>query len=265
MRSTKSRFRAGVAAALVVLVATTGGLMTSAPAGATTTQNNNFTKRMYSDFLIRSPDEAELLWWDTYLASNSRTSMVSSIVDDSEFAYLWVASVQQYYLGASDDDSTAFMALYNSLDTSGNFVATEVSVLGGSEYFTAAGSTNTGFVTRLYQDVLQRNGGTSEISYWVGQLSAATKTRSQVAQNFIRSSEAAARRVAGPSSATSCATTVINDVASVAAGAYCLILDRIADSSGASYWTTELAGTAQMPALWSQLAGSTEYFNLAQP
>ena len=42
------------------------------------------------------------------------------------------------------------------------------------------------------------------------------------------------------------------------------MLKRPADPGGLTFWRDHLAQTGQLPTLWGQLAGSTEYFNNAQ-
>jgi hypothetical protein len=261
----KTTITARAIAALVAL-AVTFGVLSPAPAGASTAQERaNFTTHVYEDYLFRAPTIDEFTWWEAYLAGGgSRTAMVTDVLEGDEFAYLWVSGVQQYYLGAANWDDPAFATMVTSLETSANFVATEVSVLGSAAYYSLAGSTNSAFVTKLYHDVLQRTGSPGDVAYWAGELTSGARTRNQVSQSFIRTTEAAARRVAGGASASSCATNVLSDVGSVGAGAYCIVLDRMADAPGASFWTGQLSGTSQMPALWASLTGSGEYFALAQ-
>ncbi len=143
-------------------------------------------------------------------------------------------------------------------------MAGEVSVLAGSPYFALHGSNNSDYVEGLFHDVLLRPSDPSGLSFWVGRLNAATWTRAAVATAFIRTTEAANRRVSGTVGATSCAATELTDEDALPSGSYCLVLDRLADPSGATYWSGQLAGSAQLPAVWASLVGSSEYFNHAQ-
>lgn len=188
---------------------------------------------------------------------------VTSVLQTDEFRYNWVAFVNNMYLGYVDASSGAVVSQFGALQSSNDHLATEVSVLGGADYYAATGSTADGFVLNLYNDVLRRTPSSSEPSYWAGQITSGTRTRSWVANYFIRTSEAAGHRV-GSATASSCVTTTFVDTSSAQAGSYCIILDRVADTSGRSYWIGQLTGTAQLPVLWAALAGSVEYFNNAQ-
>ncbi|HEV7722115.1 MAG TPA: DUF4214 domain-containing protein, partial [Iamia sp.] len=166
-----------------------------------------------------------------------------------------------YYLEETALDTTTIVT---NLKANGNFVASESAIMASSAYFTASGGTNTSYVEAVYQDVLQRPADAPGLSYWAGRLTAGTSTRTSIANYFIRTTEAATRRVAGTSGATSCASVELIDVESIPAGSYCIVLDRLADAPGTTYWTTQLTATDQMPSLWASLAGSTEYYNSAQ-
>jgi hypothetical protein len=234
------------------------------PASALT-PNENFIVAVHEDFLQRGPSYNELTWWSAYIGGGgTRASMVANVLDSSEFKQLWLTGVRQYYLGEVDFEDPQFATDLSNLVSTDDFVASEVAVLASTRYFNYSGGTNTAYVESLYQHVLLRPSDSGGLTYWVGRLNAATATRASVAAHFIRTTEGATRRVAGASGATSCATTVLVDEASLAAGSYCLILDRMADSGGTTYWVGQLTGTNQLPSLWASLAGSTEYFNNAQ-
>ena len=50
------------------------------------------------------------------------------------------------------------------------------SILGSAEFYARAGSTPQGFITLLYQDVLQRPPTPSELSFWVSQMYSEDRT-----------------------------------------------------------------------------------------
>lgn len=243
--------------ALVAL--TTVQFFTSAPASALT-NNEKFVWAVHTDFLLRNPDAAEVTWWSTYLSGNSRTAMVANVLDSSEFKDLWVVAVSLYYLDEIDPDS---FTITDTLDSNDDFVASEVTLIAGATYYANSGGTNTSFVEALHLDTLQRPVDATALSYWVGRLNNGTSTRSSVANYVIRSNESALRRVGGAAGMTSCPTIVLLDVSSLTAGSYCIVLDRVADSGGLSYWAGQLSASDQLPSLWTSLAGSTEYYNNA--
>lgn len=229
------------------------------------TSDEYFIEAVYRDFLLRYPTSSESAWWSSYLTANSNTSFVQSVLGDSEFELLWIIGVRYRYLGSVQAEDPQFDTDLSNLASSGDFVDAEVALLASSAYFSLKGGTNTTYVEAIYNDVLLRASDLTGRSYWVGRLNAGTATRAQLAETFIRTTEAANRRVGGPSGATSCATTSLEDVASISAGAYCLVLDRLALSSDITYWSGQLSSTAQLPSLWASLAGSAEYYNNSQP
>jgi hypothetical protein len=62
-------------------------------------------------------------------------------------------------------------------------------VLASKEFFDDAGDTDNGFVTLLYQRVLQRMPDSGGLAFWTGQLDQNTMTRLQVAAGFYDSPE----------------------------------------------------------------------------
>lgn len=232
------------------------------PAGALT-PNEKYVTRIYQDFLLRSPTSAELIWGAAVLGSQTRSAYVTSVFAAAPFRELWITGNYARYADRAPTSSELSSAS-SALSTSGDYLDVELDLLAGSDYFSRADSTNGGFVDALYADLLWRDADTGGYDYWVGQLNTAAKTRRQVATWIIRSSESANRRVSGLSGETTCLSTALVHFSDVAAGSYCIVLDRMADSSGASYWAGQLASSGQLPTLWVSLAASTEYYNLSQ-
>lgn len=250
-------------ALLAVLLAMSTLLgITAIPASALTA-DEKYVTRLYADFLGRSPSPAELTWGAAVLANSPRSTYVANLLATAEFESRWITGTYQRYLVANPTSSQANAARF-ALDVSGNYLATEIDVLASSAYFSASGGTNSLFVTSLFQDLLWRDPDPSGSSYWTGQLDSGAKSRAQVATSIVRSNESAALRVAGLADQTECISTDLENIDDLASGSYCLVLDRLPDPSGASYWTGQLSGAGQLPALWSSLAGSNEYFNHAQ-
>ncbi|HEV7720713.1 MAG TPA: DUF4214 domain-containing protein [Iamia sp.] len=252
------RARAAFASALLAGVAVLA--MPAPPAGALT-NNEKFTTAVYDDFLLREPTASELTWWSAYLQSGTRGSMLTSILNDTEFENLWVLGASLYYLGTTD---STFGTVVSNLNTSGNFVASEVALIAGTTYFDDNGGTNESFVEAVYLHTLLRPALSSDVTYWAGRLNAATATRPFVAASILRSSESATARVAGTPGQNPCLATSLESQGSLAAGSYCIVLDRLADSGGLTYWSQQLTGSGQLPTLWISLASSAEYYTNAQ-
>lgn len=256
--------RTWLARAAIILAALLAAVSsTPTAAWATTATDTKFIQRVYSDFLLRPPTNDEVTWWLAYLPSGSRLTMVNSVIQSSDFATLWVTGVNLLYNGelpVSGEET----AEINAVTTSGDYLNTEATVLGGADYFDGTGGTNASFLTELYLAVLHRDEDPSGGAYYLGQLNSGAKTRKQVATALIHSTEASTRRVAGPAGATACDLTTLDGYTAPESGSYCIVLDRLADPSGQSYWVGQLSGSAQLPSLWASLAASTEYYNLAQ-
>jgi cyclophilin family peptidyl-prolyl cis-trans isomerase len=75
------------------------------------------------------------------------------------------------------------------LDGGGTIEGLKEQLLGGAEYFAIAGSTNAGFVTQLYKDILNRLPDSAGQTNFLNLLSTGT-SRQQVAQDIIESPEA---------------------------------------------------------------------------
>lgn len=251
-----------MAMAALVVMAVVVGVGSSAPSAATVA-NQNYIRRVYNDFLLRDPDVNELAWWEAYLNGGSRTTFMNNVLSTTEFRRNYVLGIYIGYLRRVPTPSEMSTQLA-ALSSTGDHVATEVNALASSTFYTAAGGTNAGWVTALYNDTLHRDPDAGGLSYWTGQL-AAGQTRSYVARFVIRASESSSKRVAGffPS-ATTCADTELSGTDSLESGSYCIVLDRVADAGGAAYWAGVLGGTGQLPSLWASLAASGEYFNDSQ-
>ena len=263
MKAHRGLLRTLAKAVLAGTIAVAGLGLGAVPASALT-PNEKFVVKFYEDFLQRGPSNDEMTWWTTFLASENRASMTASLFDGAEFENLWVLGTRYYYLGDVEVEDASFGSDLSALASSGNFVASEVSVLASAPYFDLHDATNNGYVEGIYNDVLQRPSDPSGLSYWVGRLNTGTATRAAVATHFIRTNESANRRVGGATGATSCASTELVNEDALPAGSFCIVLDRMVDPSGYAYWGARMAGSGQYPDLWSSLASSDEYFTNAQ-
>lgn len=239
------------------------GVVVRPPVVSATTQHQKFVVSAYYDLLQRAPSAGELALYEAYLdGGGSRQNVASSIVSGDEFRTLWFYYIRQLYLDGFEFDDPSNGPLLGSLLSSGDFVAVETATLSSASYFLQSGGTNVGYVTALYRDVLDST--PTALAYWETALNNGTYTRSQLANFFVRSAQSSAIRVSGTPGAVNCAAFNFGDDDARWAGSYCLILDRMADSGGASYWTAQLGASGQLPAMWASIMGSNEYFTLSQ-
>lgn len=260
------RFLCSAAALLVLLGATTTAgasvdeLSRSADRGVAST--SSFVRKAYEDFLLRAPSPDEAAWWGAYLGGGgTRAAVIESLLKGDEFQEMWVLGSALRYLDDVYADDPHLASWLSSLTSSGDYLGVEVSVLASEQYFREAGGTTAGFLDHLFRDVLDRAPDASGLSYWTSKLASGT-SRASVARSLLRSDESAALQVRGHAGATSCLATSLEDLGSVLGGSYCLILDRPADPSGATYWTSYMTSSGnQLIALWISLASSSEYYN----
>lgn len=235
----------------------------AAPASALT-PNEKFVTRVYAGFYLRAPSSAELLWGATILGNGgSRTSYTEGLFKTAEWRAIWIRGNYQRYL-VRDPSSSELSSADSALQVAWNYRATETSILASSAYFAQAGSTNERFVVAINEDVMYRETDSSIVLWYSTILTNGSMTRQQVADEFIRTQEAAAIRVRGLAGLTQCLGTTLAFSDDLAAGSYCLVLDRMADTNGANGWITSFVGGSQLPTLWVSFAGSTEYWNLTQ-
>lgn len=254
---------ARVVAAVALVVGSIGGIVPSVhPAGALTS-NERFVHQLYQDFFLRQATPAEVAWGAALLQSQSRAAFVASFLASTSFHEVWIVGAYQRYV-AKPPTTSQLSAAKTSLASTGDYLDVELDVLSSSYYFALAGGSNRELVDALYADLLWRVTDASAWDYWTGELDLGRKTRRQVAQLIVKSTEASGIRVRGLGSPPACPALALGSFDDIASGAYCILLDRLADPSGATYWTGQLAGSAQLPVLWSSLASSSEYYALAQ-
>lgn len=260
----ESTMRRTILAVVLAGAVLLGGLGLTPPAGATPATDQKYVTKLFEDFLGRPPSSGDLTYWTGYLGTHTRTQFVTAILTTSEFDDLWMHGVFSYYLQDYDSDVAPFTTARAALTTTSNYVASEVTAIASSAYFTRAGGTNGEFVETVYEDVLRRTVDGPGLTYWTDRLVAGTSTRSSFANYVIRSTESVNLRIGGLYGSTSCSTTTLEDEQGLTAGTYCVVLDRMADAGGVSFWAPRLAATDQLPTMWISFAATSEYYDLAQ-
>ncbi len=210
---------------------------------AVETANERFISQVYLDFLNRPVDASGLAYWNGLLtAGQSRQQVVFQVEQTQEYANVAVEGLYQRYLNRAADPGglSGFSSQYLAGATIEQISA---EIAGSEEYFvTQGGSTNSGFLSALYQDALGRPIDAFALSFWTFQLSIGL-SRTQVSFIVMSTQEYHV---------------------DVVEQAYQDLLGRAADSLGLVVWTTVLnaGGTDQF--VYSAIAGSQEYFNNAQ-
>jgi len=112
-------------------------------------------------------------------------------------------------------------------------------IAGSAEFYSDAGSSSSGFVTDLYEDLLGRAPDPGGLSNWDSAL-AAGESRSAVALGIMASSEYQTDLVSGD---------------------YQFFLHRAPDSGGLSFWVSQLASGATDEQVIAGMVGSDEYYS----
>lgn len=210
---------------------------------AVETANERFISQVYLDFLNRPVDASGLAYWTGLLtAGQTRQQVVFQVEQTQEYANVAVGALYQRYLNRAADPGglSGFSSQYLAGATIEQISA---EIASSEEYFvTQGGSTNSGFLSALYQDALGRPIDAFALSFWTFQL-AIGFSRTQVATVVLNTQE------------------YRHDVVTQA---YQDLLGRAPDSGGAVGWQTvlNLGGTDQF--VYSGIAGSQEYFDKAQ-
>jgi hypothetical protein len=121
------------------------------------TRNQIYVANLYSVLLERPVDPGGLTSWSQQLDHGvSRQQVSASIMASDEYLILQITHVYEWYLFRAPDP----LGLNNwlaYLKSGGNVRDMKLNLLGSAEYFQVrGGSTNTGFLTALYNDLLGR-------------------------------------------------------------------------------------------------------------
>jgi hypothetical protein len=146
-----------------------------------------FLGQAHRDLLGRAPDFAGLSSWGNALAQGaSRTSVASQMVTSTDSYTHLINQYYQTFLGRQPDAAGLQHWLW-ALGDGQTLQQVRDTILGSDEYYQRAGGTSSGFVTRIYQDLLGRAPSSSEVSMWAQQL-ANGKSRQQVISSFYAGS-----------------------------------------------------------------------------
>jgi len=199
---------------------------------------SRYVTRVYQDLFNRGPDPSGLRTWTTALNNGTpRVAVANAITSSTEYRSGLIAGAYREFLGREPepegrDNWLAAMAGGMTIQT------LESGFLASPEYYFQSGSTDAGWVRRLYQHVLNREAAESEVQGWVSVL-AQGYSRHGVAMGFVLSTERL--------------TTVVN-------GYYQDFLGRDIDPSGLQTWVGAVQHGARTEAIIGGIIASPEYF-----
>lgn len=196
-----------------------------------------YVTAVYRDLFGRAPDAQGLATWTTKLASGTPYGAVAnSITASKEFRSGLIRQSYADYLDRAPD-APGLEHWLTQMSRGMHIEQMQMGFIASPEYYAKAGGTPQGWVTRLYQHVLDRGPAPAEVTFWVDQM-ARGKTRSQVARGFLYSTEHL--------------TTVVD-------GYYQLLLRRSIDPSGRATWVTKIQQGSRDEEIIASIVSSAEY------
>ena len=208
------------------------------------TPNQVFLAKTYQDLLHRQIDSTGLAGWGALLTAGIPTTQVVLMIESSpEYRTVQVQGLYQHLLHRAADPFGLLNGV-NFLMGGGTVEQLEIALANSPEYFqTRGGGTNSGFVTALYQDFLNRGiGGDNGAQGFITGLNQMTMSPAQVAAAVVLSPEGRLITVQGY---------------------YKQFLRRPLDPAGQSTWVGLLVSGVRDEAVIAGIMGSTEYFNRA--
>ncbi|HLN31421.1 MAG TPA: DUF4214 domain-containing protein [Gemmataceae bacterium] len=145
---------------------------------------------LFTNALHRSITAFELnsIWLPDFEHAPSLQPLIDSILGSQEARGDQIESWYQSYLNRQGD-SGGVQAWQNFLASGQSYASAQAQFAGSPEAYNDAGGTNAGWVTYLYQKILNRNPAQSEVALWVNQLNSGAITRPQIALEFLLSVE----------------------------------------------------------------------------
>lgn len=192
---------------------------------------------VYADLFHRAPDPAGLATWTGQLMSGTPYGQVANAITGSaEYRSRLITATYQRYLGR--DPEAAGLAFWLGQMNSGRHIEQMQSgFIASDEFYARGGGTDRGWVTLLYQTVLDRSPASSEVDWWVSTMQGGMN-RGTVSLGFLYSSEHL--------------TTVVD-------GYYVDLLGRHIDPSGKATWVGLIQSGSRDEQIIAAIVSSTEY------
>lgn len=199
-----------------------------------------YVTAMYEDLLRRDPDAAGLDFWTQKLVTGTLSygGLVDGFTGSTEYRSALIEDSYRQYLGRGAD-SGGLSTWLGQMQGGSRIEDVQIQLIASGEFYSKAGGTDAGFVTRLYQTVLGRTPASSEVSHWVAKINGG-QSRGDVASGFVFSTE---------------------HLNSVVDGYYRLLLKRSADASGLATWVGRIQGGWHDEQVINALATSQEFMN----
>ena len=154
--------------------------------------------KLYQQVLHRAPDDAGLTYWTNLVQQGQPYSVVAQGIFESNERLDPIIEqyLQQFLLRPADAQGLAYWRdqVWRRDGGPDNVIAGMIS---SAEFFQSAGGTNAGWVTALYQRLLNRTPDVQGLNYWVQALNQHQMTETQVVLGFLKSDESFRNQISG--------------------------------------------------------------------
>jgi hypothetical protein len=215
------------------------------------TANSFWVARMYTEVLGRTspPADSEVNYWVGQLdVGASRFQVSVNFVTSPERRSQFINQLYEQYLGRPADPGGLNYWLSVWAANNGPEMV-QAGIIGSIEFYETAGGTPQAWVTRLYQDLFNRNPDPGGLAYWTGIISANPNARATVVLGFVTSDEYHRQLLAG----------IPGDPNMP--GWYEEFLHRPIDIGGENYWATLMDEGYPQETILEGILASDEYYN----
>jgi len=242
-RSLTARFYGGTAMPTIDSDAVPFTVLPAVECAPFATDGNGAVVRLvYIELLGRCPDQAGYDHWTARLdGGTSPEAFARSIARTPEAVAMVVDDAYTTVLGRPADPAGRTYWV-NRLQSHGRYDHLLADLAASDEFWTKAGSTNNGFVTRIYQQLLGRTPDQAGLDHWTGRLDAGTSRRALVLT----------------------LATLEEPLRVLVTAAYDEILARTPTSAERARGITHLRTTGDRSGLYAQLIGRPEFTTRAQ-
>lgn len=196
-----------------------------------------YVTKVYQDLFGRAPDAGGLQAWTQALQSGvPYGDVANAITYSTEYRSRLIQATYQRYLGRAAEPA-GLASWIDAMARGMHIEQMQAGFIASDEFWNRGGATQRGWVTLLYQSVLERDPGSSEVDYWVSRLQQGAD-RYTVALGFVYSTEY---------------------LTGVVDGYYTHLLDRHIDPSGSVYWVTAIQHGARDEQIIAGIVSSPEY------
>jgi hypothetical protein len=217
------------------------------------TPNSQWVTRMYTEVLGRTsaPADSEVNYWVGQLdAGVSRTQISTYFVTSPERRGQIINQLYEQYLGRPADAGGLNYWLGVWAANQGPEMV-QAGIIGSQEYYQTAGGTPQAWVTRLYQNLFNRNPDPGGLAYWSNYVATNPASLSSVVLGFVTSDEYHRILLAG----------IPGDPNMP--GWYEQYLHRPIDAAGENYWATQMDHGYPQEAILEGILASDEYYHRA--